>query len=731
MAGEAKPEDAARMKELNSLLQGGDYGVDNMFSKALVFTAQQLPIQGTLIGESLDEMAMGALMYGTVAAGATGASGGAAAPAIIPSMLMGAGHGFLAGRMRTAFDLEKGLAFAQFQELGLDRENSIIAARGVGAINASLESLGAGALLKRVPGFNKIMTDRAGDAMAKVFSAPTTKAALTRLTMQYGEGMATELVTEVAQETTLMLAQEVLKTQARDAGDTRPELDAITGDEFWETWKQTAIHTLYGTSIIGAAGPIMNFRADARRAHSARQQQQMWAALGEAADGSTTRTEANSAWQEFVSRVQKDGPLKEIRVDAEGWRTYWQSKEMDPVEMANELGIDLSESETMDTDLTLPFDVFIDKIAPTEHLNGLMKDLRVREDQMTMREAEQWQKDRKKHIEQIKEALGDELDTEAQTEIQRDLSDQLVNVGYEPKAAKSMAELHSLVVMNKAMQSGKDPMQLYKQTLAGIFQDTPEALQAAGEDIDMQMDPMLDRIRNEDFPHQRDIYGESLVDMVRRVGGINEESGEFPAKDINQIRPGTVRTEGRSADDLAEQAFEAGFIAERDVGLFTEAFNKDIGGDPVFSRTADTNQELEELLGAMEQAARAFELEGIDIKTMTNAEIRAYFEGMNTFEQSSADSLKEWSDLVMAVTQMGDRVTEGAIQPNEIDTLLTKAEAAIPRLAAGQNFKGVELTDRVDIDGKEGDVTYNAQEAYKEAVKSRNILKRLADCVNG
>ena len=67
-------------------------------------------------------------------------------------------------------------------------------------------------------------------------------------------------------------------------------------------------------------------------------------------------------------------------------------------------------------------------------------------------------------------------------------------------------------------------------------------------------------------------------------------------------------------------------------------------------------------------------------------------------------------------------------RPDNFDTMLSKADALSPRVAASQNFKDVEFTDKVS---ETETVTYKAQDRYNNAVKSRNILKQLAKCVNG
>jgi len=728
VSGNALPDDDVRRKEIRQLLEGGDFGAGGM-AKFLTGFSEQATLFAHSAYDSADKIIGGGVM---------GALTGSYIAGIGPQSLAGAPIGFgtgagiawAANRGWESFELERGLAYDQYLQLGINKEDALKMANLVGGINAPLEYIGFNALTKRIPGINKMMRNNTDAVVRKIFNSPKFTHAAARFTIAYGEGVGTEIVTEIAQETTTMLGQEYLKTQAREAGDTSPDMTAMTPAEFRASLGEIIVETVYAVAIMGAGGPVMNFYADSKNSYASMKQQQMWTTLGEVAKDSETRKKSPNAWQAFVSRVQEDGPLKEIFVDGKGWRRYWQSQGIDPDEAAKEMGIDLEAAEATDTDITIPFDVFIDKVAPTEHLGGLMKDLRIRKDEMTGREAEEWYKGRNEHIAELQEALGDAYDPTVEERIVGDLVPQLVASGkYTEATAKIQAKFHAVVTMNMARRGKIDPWEYYRQTLQGVYAEVPGSLTAAGEDIDMDMDPILDSIRDNTFPKQRDIYGESLIDMVRRVGGINEEGGEFDAKEINLLRPGTASNTGRSADDLAEIAHEAGFIAERDIGMFKEAFDRDLAGDPVFSRTQVVDQELESLLGQLEDAAAFLEREGVDLNALTNAEVRKYLEGIKTLEQSDADSLQEWTDLVMAVTRASERTA--SLKPNQVDTMLAQAEAALPRVASAQNFKDVKFTDTAIINGKSGTVEYSAQEAYVEAIKARNVLKQLAKCVNG
>ena len=725
MGGDLQEGDEDRMAELGALIQGGDFGAEGHVQKALTWSANQLTIQGWILGEAVDDATYGMMagaVYGAATAGAP-TLGAGAVPGAVTGGLAGFGAGMVIGRTKAAYKLERALAYHEYSELGLNDTESRQAAEMVGVANAALESIGLGALTKRLPIFRDVQRNMTDDVIRKIFNAPRFRDGLARFSLQYGEGMATEVVTEILQEVTLMVGKEHLKESARDSGDERMELMPMSDDEFWDQVKNITVQTMYGTSILGGMGPVMNLRADAGKAYAARQQQQQWKALGEAAESSSTRTEAKTSWDKFVQRVQDEGPLEEIRVDATGWRKYWQSKEIDPAEAAKDLGLDLSESEATDVDLVIPFATYIDKVAPTEHHSGLMKDLRIREDEMTMRESENWYKDKDAIIERVEASIATEMDRTDYDDMVDERKAELIAGGYNEKAADTQSRILTAMFVTTAQREGLDPVALNQQRLAGIYKEIPKEL--AGGDVNMDIDPLIDRIRNQEYPTQREIRGNSLIDMIRESGGILDEGGELSGRDFGKQFPGVISKTGKSTDALAELASEAGFITSYDEGQLMEAIDRELSGEQVFSRNAVVKEDLQKMADLMERTAEFFDTEGIDINNMSNAEVRTALEGIKTFDQSSKSDLDGWT-----------RLLELSIKNDP--TLMTQLWKKRPRLAPEQNFSSVEFTDKFTITdpndpnfGKEGTYTQNAQDAYDEASNDSKALKQLLDCVNG
>jgi hypothetical protein len=717
LKGDRREGDEQRLKELRTLTSGsGDYyGVDSWYMKALVMTAQQGAIQGWITKESLDEMAMGMVAGAAWGAGAgvpggpIGSTVGAGAGA-----LKGMGVGLVAGRTEAAYRLERGLAYDEYSELLGETDEMRMIAEGVGVANAALESVGLGALTKRIPGFSAIQRNATDRVIGQLFTMPTWRQGLARATLQYGEGMATEIVTEILQETTLMVGREYLKSQEREAGNLDPNMMPMTEQEFWGQVREIAAQTMYGTMLIGGAGPIMQMRSDARAANQAKAQQQYLETLGEAVQDEKLREEAPEAWQALLERLGRDGPVEAFRIRRDKFRSYWQGKEIDPDEAAAELGLNDEQINGDPEDIVVPFQKFIDKIAPTEHFQALLPDIRVNEDHMTQRDAEAWIAGREDTIARVEKQLSEKYGVEVKSEIVEDLKQELIASGYQPKAADIQSRLHAAIMTNYAMKVGMDPMELHKLRLKGVRRQVPVSMQPA--QTDMGLDPLLDALRNGNYPKQKDIFGESLIEMIRSSGKIQDEGGELTARDFQKEFHGVMSPKGLTFDAAAEIAFERGYITDYDQTQLLAAIDRELAGEPVYSRTAGVNEELNDLRMRMEEAEQFLESEGIDLATMSNQEVRAALEAIQTFEQSDLEAYTRLLGLAM----------------EKDPTLLTQVYRKMPRIREQQDFSSVTFTDRfVDEEGKGLTVEINAQDAFDKAVFERNVLKKLLDCVDG
>jgi len=721
------PDNEADKKRLEILgryteVSGSYAGADNWFAKLLVGTAQQVPIQAWLIGESMDEVAIGAGIGGAYGAAAGSVAGGVGAlPGFLGGLTTGAGRGFLVGRTEAAFRLERGLAYDELLGMGLNEEEARWASTAVGGVNAALESIGMGAMLKRVPGFSRIMNDRVGGVINSILTKPTFKQAAARASLQYGEGVATELVTEALQEATLIAAGELLKANERDRGNTDPGMEAMTGPEFWDRVGEIAVHTLYGVGLIGGMGPMTTMYRDSRKAYQAERMGAALDVMGEAAEASETRKNVPTKWTEFVERLTGDG--KTILVDKEGFVEYFQTQGMDPEQVAASVGVKNLGDQINDpsvVDLAIPAGQYLQKIAPSPHHKGLKQDIRVKVGDITLREAAAIKAATPADIRQINESI-EEIDgsrTEAQTEILNDVKQQLVTAATSPEAAENQKWVMGGII-NLAMKMGQDPREFYQEHFKSILAD---AQKDPSKDVDIFVDPYLDMLRGGTAPTQRDILGPSLVDELKRRGGLAADP-ELEARDVKQQIRGIIKEAGDTLDGAAEFAAEQGFIAEGDPNLLIDAIEREMEGEAVFGNRHVVDEAARELSDTLNRLEQLLDQAGIDINDLDNVAVRAAMEDIEVFEQLEDDEVD--INLLDALTE------EAVLSAMHDPALQGKIAAAMPTLALTQEFGDIELRTPGIYGGKAGTRVSSAQKDFDRTVKRKGIIDKLLDCING
>jgi hypothetical protein len=716
LANFEKPDnekDKAKLKQLHQLLEGGYFGASGGM-KFIAGGAEQAAIYQWLVGESLDEVAIGA----GVGAARGAVLGGWAG--VIPGLISGGGIGARVGFLEASYRLERGLAYDEYLGMGLDEEQARWVSLGVGAANAGLEYLGFRALTKHIPGVSNILYGMERGVINSILTKQTWKQAIARVTLKYGESVGTEIATEILQDATLHVGREYLKSQARAAGDTRPEI--MEPGDFWSQVGTIAEHTLYGVAIIGGIGPGISFVIDARRISTAERRLAAFQAMGDNAEKSKTRKAAPTMYEAFVQKVVGKGD--KIRVDARTFFEYFQEQGMDPEEVANSIGVtNLGEATTNGHDIEMPAGQYLAKVAPTPHHRGLERDLKRDSGDLSANEAQTIRTAMLKEVKEL-QAFQAKEDPEAarqDAKLHATIKERLIEGGTEPDTAEFMAMI-MVGIPNLARRAGQDVMQFQEERFGGIIFTTNKQLRADKGDFDVDVDPLIDKLRAADIPSQRSIFGPDLIDIIKASGGLAPDS-ELAARDMAKQFRGLVREGGRSLDDIAEVLHEQGYIAQRDPALVLEALDRVVAGEEIFGDQFAIREDQRELLGALEQLERDLEVAKIDITDMTNKEVRDALNAIETYYQT---------DEPIDTTELDELTTLALESPTHDPQMLTRAQALLPRISPEQDFGDVLFAK--DYTLAETDEPFvgmlTANKEFEMASNRKNTLKALRDCLS-
>lgn len=711
--GDFKADDAERLKELRKYSVGHDFDTSGL--KSLVIS---LTLQSANIIKSTEAGLHRAKYTGPLGAAIGAQYGAAGGTVILPGGgtavgagavgVFGYGVGFTVGMIQGRFEysrnIEAGGAYLEYRDLGFTHEDAAWAATIAGNINGLLEAVGGQVVFSKLPGIRSV-SGKVGDEVVKQLMGRTTfRQVAGKAVRDWGIGVSAEIITEIGQEATTIVMGEILKGQAgRD--------DQLTSDEVYDRITDIAVETLKSTVLLAGLGPGQRLFTDGRRAHRGKQMQQAFKAMGESTEAAKIKAELPDKWREWVNKFTKDGTVKNILIDIGHFREYFQGVGKDPDQVADELGIDLEKAEVEGNDIEISLTEYVDQIAGTEHHAGLAKDIKT-ENQMSLREAEQWDKDQKEIIETISSGNIPEGYSPAPEIFEAIKGEQIAN-GLDVFAAEKVATLNEYVFSTLAKRSNMEPMELFDRYWGGIRRDIPEVLQR--KDVDVAVDSLLNRLRKGDVPGQRDIFGESLTDFLKSKGGLQDEGGEFAAQDAKEQIPGLIKQSGLTTDAAAELAAEAGFIAEFDFDQLREAVVREIRGEPVFGRGADPM--VADLARSLDELSDFLEQEGIDLEKMSNAEVRKQLLGVKTLNQEELDEVLELA------------IASAAHDP----ALLSRALVAMPGVADVQDFGKLTFVDRVAIEGlaETVEIKEDAQRVFDRAVKRRGVIERLLDCVSG
>lgn len=226
---------------------------------------------------------------------------------------------------------------------------------------------------------------------------------------------------------------------------------------------QTFVATMVGTTVQTAAAKGMD---TAMMGQEHRANRRVFEALGQLSQESKLRSRIPEKFRNFIEQATEDGPVKDVLVPVAEFDRYFQTQEMDPATVAQQLGAaNYMEAKLAGTDVAIPIAEFAEKIAPTPHLQGLAEDLRLKPGELTEREAkenaEAFKTEQTERANKILEqqAEAQPLETAIQL-ITENVQAQLEAAGMEPSTARDQAAvMRGIAVVASRANPDMNPLQ--------------------------------------------------------------------------------------------------------------------------------------------------------------------------------------------------------------------------------------------------------------------------------
>lgn len=340
--------------------------------------AEQVPNLIEIAKTSGGYGAIGALAGAGIGAALTTPFGGIGA---LPAAKTGFRLASTAGAFRATAMLEGGSAFEEYLNkknpdgTPLDPEIAATAALIVGGLNGFVELVPLKLFLKTIPKSSlalKILEENS-EALVSL----TGKRAIREAVLDLVKYTVANTVTEGIQEATTGTVSQLL--------DKDKEFDyGLLGDRV-----SSVLKPAFQTSLFfGGIGTSIKLTSEAVKIRKAQQNKAVFLDIVDTVKESKVRKRDSESLTNFVNNTAKGSEVESVYIPKESFDRYFQSKDIDPLRVAQELDIEeqYNQSENSNHDLKIDLGTFTNKIADTEHVKPLSDVIKFNPDGITFSE---------------------------------------------------------------------------------------------------------------------------------------------------------------------------------------------------------------------------------------------------------------------------------------------------------------------------------------------------------
>jgi GNAT superfamily N-acetyltransferase len=298
-----------------------------------------------------------------------------------------------------------------------------------------------------------------------------------------------------------------------------------------------------GGSMVSLSGAQMA-RQRSIEMRQAQDLQDFYTALGDKTNELKLKQRLPEAAQKLIENLTKDGPVENIYVDPKDMQTYFQSKNLDPLEAATLYGFSKEYQEAVETgtDVKIPLAKWTTTMAETEHFQGLKDDVRFSPDGLSVRENQNIEKQLKADLKLIAsqeedteigkpevELTPDQKRVRSARAVKDNVKQQLLALNsplYGPNEAEQVALLYAKGFNSLGYRSGIDPLELFNRyglrISLGENGQLKESFSSPGDTVMAAQGQVL---------NQRPIVNEKDGDLRGEIKGKGEISGTLMSAD--------------------------------------------------------------------------------------------------------------------------------------------------------------------------------------------------------
>lgn len=359
--------------------------------------------------------------------------------------------------------------------------------------------------------------------------------------------------------------------------------------------------------------------------------------------------------EKFADFINQTGARDEfLYVPADDLVTYFQAKDTALEDGLTEFGIDPVEFEEMrasGNDVAVPMATYASRISGTEDAAWFRENATLDPDEMSISQAQRFNEEVREvmrdAIDQAERQRTDDLNARASDiQVYDSIFSQLREAGRTRDVADNEARVWAAFFRTMGERYGEDALELARSMGVSIKgpQDEPFRIRS-------NLDISLNTLRAGRGLKPR---GESLVEFVRRKGGVRDTGGDLEAMDapkgvISETRAKGIERQsqpsmggmpasasGMGLDEMASAAIEEGYPIDLPDGAdeanaLLDALREELGGNPIYKPGEGVDADLQ---GLADELSRR----GLDLSALSNDEIAAALQedaGGRRFDQAN------------------------------------------------------------------------------------------------